>query len=228
VVKKADAVYVFEDDSDAFPWWTSKSSNPIYISKPTSWSTSHIPLPPNADKVKPSLPVVSVGGTFDHLHAGHKILLSMTAWVARRKVIVGVTDGNLLVNKANKQVLESLTRRIDRVRSFLTSFKSSLEYDIVAIHDVYGPTAVDPDIQGLVVSKETLSGGIAIEKKRKELGFSATEIFVIEVISAKDVALDSDDPELLKKTKISSTFIREWVANKRRDGGFGSGPGGQT
>jgi len=43
------------------------------------------------------------------------------------------------------------------------------------------------------------------------------ETFVIEVISAKDVALDSDDPELLKKTKMSSTFIREWIVSKQRD-----------
>jgi len=41
---------------------------------------------------EPSLyPVVAAGGTFDHLHAGHKILLSMTAWIAEEKVIVGVT-----------------------------------------------------------------------------------------------------------------------------------------
>ena len=33
----------------------------------------------------------ALGGTFDHLHAGHKILLSMAAWFARKKVIVGVT-----------------------------------------------------------------------------------------------------------------------------------------
>lgn len=65
------------------------------------------------------------------------------------------------MNKANKHVLESLTHRLDRVRSFLTSFKPSLEYDIVPIQDVYGPTAVDPNIQALVVSKETLSGGAA-------------------------------------------------------------------
>ena len=78
-------------DSDTFSWWTSKSYNPIYISKPTSWSASHISLPPDADKVKPSLPVVALGGTFDHLHAGHKILLSMAAWITREKVIVGVT-----------------------------------------------------------------------------------------------------------------------------------------
>ena len=70
-------------------------------------------------------------------------------------------DDSLLVNKANKHVLESLTYRIDRVRSFLISFKPGLEYDIVPIQDVYGPTAVDPNIQALVVSKETLRGGAA-------------------------------------------------------------------
>lgn len=46
--------------------------------------------PTNPDA--PSLfPVVALGGTFDHLHAGHKILLSMAAWIASEKLIVGVT-----------------------------------------------------------------------------------------------------------------------------------------
>lgn len=36
-------------------------------------------------------PVVALGGTFDHLHAGHKILLTMAASLTTRKLIVGVT-----------------------------------------------------------------------------------------------------------------------------------------
>jgi pantetheine-phosphate adenylyltransferase len=40
-------------------------------------------------------------------------------------------------------------------------FKPSLDYYIVPINDVYGPTATDPNIQALVVSKETASGGKA-------------------------------------------------------------------
>lgn len=39
----------------------------------------------------PFYPNVVLGGTFDHLHPGHKILLSMGAWIASRKLIVGVS-----------------------------------------------------------------------------------------------------------------------------------------
>lgn len=34
---------------------------------------------------------VALGGTFDHLHSGHKILLTMACWLAERRTIVGVT-----------------------------------------------------------------------------------------------------------------------------------------
>ena len=60
-------------------------------------------------------------------------------------------------------MLESLAERTRGVHRFMELFKPSLVYDVVPIHDVYGPTATDPDIQALVVSKETASGGKAGE-----------------------------------------------------------------
>jgi pantetheine-phosphate adenylyltransferase len=122
-------------------------------------------------------PVTAMGGTFDHLHAGHKILLSMSAWITSEKLIVGMTgmpiilqhaiffsfsqrclDDSLLRNKVNRHVMENFTQRSKRVRAFLEFFKPSLVYDIVPINDVYGPTGWDPNIQALVVSRETLGG----------------------------------------------------------------------
>jgi pantetheine-phosphate adenylyltransferase len=112
----------------------------------------------------PSLfPVVALGGTFDHLHAGHKILLSMAAFIASTKLIVGVTDDALLTRKAYAAVLEPLPTRIAAVRAFLARFKPGLEVDAVPISDVYGPTGWDPNIQALVVSKETADGARASE-----------------------------------------------------------------
>ncbi|KAL0946725.1 hypothetical protein HGRIS_012906 [Hohenbuehelia grisea] len=184
-------------------------------------SVQDAPLPtfqPSASRVlQPLYPTVALGGTFDHLHAGHKILLSMAAWITSRRIIVGVTDDALLKSKSNKDLLEPLKTRIARVRDFLALFRPGLVYDVVSIDDVYGPTKWDADIQALVVSKETLAGGTAIASHRSTHGLPALETFVIDVISHSEPSLDHEDAELLKQTKLSSTFIREWIARHRNE-----------
>ncbi|KAF8621518.1 hypothetical protein AX15_007747 [Amanita polypyramis BW_CC] len=165
-------------------------------------------------KIPPLYPVVALGGTFDHLHPGHKILLSMGAWIAKRKLIVGVSDDKLLQKKANKEIIEKLPVRIERVRTFLEFFKPGLEYDIVPIDDVCGPAGWDPDIQALVVSKETLGGAKTVASERASRSLELLQLFVIDVISSTSSCLDHVDAEWLKKSKISSTFIREWIARQ--------------
>ena len=72
---------------------------------------------------------VAVGGTFDHLHAGHKLLLTMTALVLEpasgseisqnRTLTVGITGDELLKKKQFAEVLQSWEERQDSVRQFL-------------------------------------------------------------------------------------------------------------
>ncbi|KZV84255.1 Nucleotidylyl transferase, partial [Exidia glandulosa HHB12029] len=164
-------------------------------------------------------PVVALGGTFDHLHAGHKILLSMAASLASRKLIVGVTDDNLLARKKNRHVLESLDTRIARTRSFLQLYKPGLELDIVPIQDVYGPTGWDADIQALVVSRETLPGATAIASHRKEKNLPQLEVFIINVVSrdAAEILGESVDSDTLVQSKMSSTAIRQWIVDHPQD-----------
>ncbi|KAI9807929.1 MAG: hypothetical protein M1825_005235 [Sarcosagium campestre] len=77
---------------------------------------------------------VAVGGTFDHLHAGHKLLLTMTAFLLeprhdsvdwdtaeRRRLIVGITGDELLKNKQYREYLGSWDERQEAVRSFVDS-----------------------------------------------------------------------------------------------------------
>jgi pantetheine-phosphate adenylyltransferase len=60
----------------------------ISASEETSTTT---PDPIINNEVPSLYPVAALGGTFDHLHAGHKILLAMAAWIARDKLIIGLT-----------------------------------------------------------------------------------------------------------------------------------------
>lgn len=68
--------------------------------------------------------------------------------------------------------MEDLTVRTRRVHDFVARFKPGLTYDVVSINDVYGPTGWDPDIQALVVSRETVSG--ADSSKPALIRFSRT------------------------------------------------------
>ncbi|KAK4704287.1 pantetheine-phosphate adenylyltransferase, partial [Phenoliferia sp. Uapishka_3] len=105
--------------------------------------------------------VVALGGTFDHLHPGHKILLTMSAAITTERIIVGVTDPTLLTHKKYANLVQSIEDRIEAVREFLELVRPGIKHDVVPISDIYGPTSSDPTIQAIVVSDETRQGGDA-------------------------------------------------------------------
>jgi pantetheine-phosphate adenylyltransferase len=92
---------------------------------------------------------------------------------------------SLLASKSNSSLLEPLDERIANVKDFLARQGTEVKLDIVEIHDPYGPTAWDGDIQALVVSRETESGGRGVNDKRKEKGLGELDVWVIDVIAAE-------------------------------------------
>ncbi|OJD33713.1 pantetheine-phosphate adenylyltransferase family protein [Diplodia corticola] len=82
---------------------------------------------PTLDQVRRHVSV-AVGGTFDHLHIGHKLLLTMTAFAvepassvegSERGITVGITGDELLKNKKYAEYLESWDARQRRTAEFL-------------------------------------------------------------------------------------------------------------
>ncbi|CAG8584226.1 8755_t:CDS:2 [Ambispora leptoticha] len=157
---------------------------------------------------------VAVGGTFDHLHAGHKILLHMSVWITNKRLVCGVTAENMLQNKKYKEFLEPIDTRISKVLKFLRKLRSEafIQYQVVPIYDIYGPTATDPDIEAIVVSKETMAGANSINEERKKRSFKKLDLAVIEVISSTNPSLGEVE---LKNLKLSSTYIREYLYKKQ-------------
>jgi len=185
--------------------------------------------------------VVAVGGTFDHLHDGHKLLLAATAIVLEpskgpRRLIIGITGDELLVNKKHAEVLESwedrqkaaftflcdiitlqkagaMVDKIERVEGdgpnetgVLYHLHGNLTIECIKISDPFGPTITDESVSALVVSGETRSGGQAVNDKRKEKGWPSLQVFEVDVLAASENEVTD---------KMSSTKIREQIAVTR-------------
>ena len=140
----------------------------------------HINTDPSSDPTSGATPgddtsskglygTVALGGTFDRIHSGHSLLLTYSAYLCSNRIIVGMSDGPLLVDKVLAELIEPVQHRISNVKAFLTDVKPTLQMDVVAINDVFGPTGYDPDVDCIVVSQETSKGGeiVNVERQKK-------------------------------------------------------------
>ena len=114
--------------------------------------------------------VVAVGGTFDHLHAGHKLLLTATALLLQptnktstnsRRLIVGITGDALLKNKKYGEYLKIWKQRQEDVVDFLLSIlsfsRSSAEEAVETL------SFDDPVFNGRAIHTKLNSCSITIE-----------------------------------------------------------------
>ncbi|KAK3322013.1 hypothetical protein B0H66DRAFT_186217 [Apodospora peruviana] len=196
-------------------------------------------------------PVVCLGGTFDYLHPGHKLLLTAAALLLRVPhkdssqsclFIIGITGDELLKSKKYAEYVQTWDERARNVIAFLSrilqlseqgwkgspalqieekdgDFQAAFRNDTirvqcVRIQDAFGPTVTREDIDALVVSAETRSGGRAVNDRRTEQGWKPLDVFEVDVLDAEEI---SDEPTKTENyaTKISSTAIRKLKAEAK-------------
>lgn len=143
-----------------------------------------------------------MGGTFDHLHDGHKFLIK-TALTISKNIVIGLTTPKLLKNKRFSSNLEDYNTRKHKILEFISSINEIKRVEIVKLNDPYGPPIHDPDYEGIVVSQETYKVAVKINEIRETKGFTPLIIIVIPIIK--------DD----NNKKVSSTSIRENLNKKK-------------
>lgn len=145
---------------------------------------------------------VVLGGTFDRLHLGHKILLGEGCLFAEENLTVGVTTGEMNLKKSLPELIQLTTVRIDSVVQFIETVKPQIGHSVVPITDMFGPTITDPDLQCIVVSDETKKGGEIVNQERQKKGYSELDVYVIDLVQ------DQCHGQF-EETKISSSSLRK-------------------
>lgn len=130
------------------------------------------------------LPLVAVGGTFDHFHKGHESLL-LKAFDLGEFVIVGVTS-DTFAKKMGKKEIQAFNQRMGQVKAFLILHNLMERARLIELNDAFGPLLEDPNICGIVVTQETLGNAIMANRLRAEKNMSPLKIFVQDFSLAKD------------------------------------------
>jgi len=127
---------------------------------------------------------VCVGGTFNRLHKGHKLILSKAFEYAGTAgtVFIGLATGDLVKNKEN---IEHLNTRRTKLNKYLLKEGINNQAVIVPITNKYGLT-LEEDFDAIVISPETERIATEINRKRISKGKKPLTIVKIPFVLAKD------------------------------------------
>ncbi|KAJ2706779.1 hypothetical protein H4R19_004977 [Coemansia spiralis] len=208
-------------DLPAVPaWWPAEMRSGIIAHPPSAHAAESSPPAVHAgaaSSTRTAIPWasfahVAVGGTFDHLHIGHKILLTATALAATKRVVCGISADALLENKRHKELIEPYRARELKVLLFLRRIRKDLIVELAPIVDRYGPTAVDASLGALVLSQETLRGAEALNVAREEKHMPPMRMLTIDMLDPLGDGGSGSD------RLISSSAIRAALAERQRAG----------
>jgi len=130
---------------------------------------------------------VAVGGTFDELHRGHKVLL-LKAFEIGERVLIGLCTDEFAEKLGKPHITAPYEERLTELKAFLNNLGLSGRAEIIPLNDPFGPTLAESCIEALVVSEETRPMALKINEKREKAGLPRLKIVAINMVPAENCA----------------------------------------
>lgn len=150
---------------------------------------------------------VCLGGTFDGIHAGHKLLFAEATKICSKRLVVGVTDDQMIKRKKLWELIMPVEQRIKNVRECLQEMNPNLTYQIVPISDLYGPTITDEELECIVVSEETVKGANKINAARVAKGWPELKVHSVNLLQDSNSS-NQETLSRINENKVSSSLFR--------------------
>jgi pantetheine-phosphate adenylyltransferase len=135
-------------------------------------------------KKKYKYQIVATGGTFDHLHRGHRSLLEK-AFDSGELIMIGVTSDEF-AKRMGKELDHDYQTRVRKLRYLLQKNFPNRKYRIVSIDDFFGPEIIDKKVEALVTSEETASRIDIANKQREKMRIPPLDLIVIKMVVAEN------------------------------------------
>jgi cytidyltransferase-like protein len=128
---------------------------------------------------------VAVGGTFDVLHRGHKILLRR-AFRAGDRVLIGLSRNGFVRRLVKNHQVDAYPERKRELIAFLKKERLIERAKIVPLDDPYGPAIEDSGIGALMVSRMTKKTADKINAIRRRRGLKPLPVVSMNMVLAED------------------------------------------
>lgn len=126
---------------------------------------------------------VCMGGTFDHLHRGHRALIDAAASIPATSLFIGVTS-DALASRGRARAVRPLAERLSAVQRFVKE-RGWSHVDVAEITDPVG-RAMEPQFTHIAVTPETRGRALDISRERERAGLPPLEVVVVPFVLADD------------------------------------------
>ena len=148
---------------------------------------------------------ICFAGSFDHFHIGHNILLQMSLLLCKDTINIGVTSDIMISHKGDPSILQYSKYRMDVIRSIIDI--NGYQAETININQIYDPidfAGISKTLQCLVLTSETIKGGVLVNQTRENNHLNKVELVALNVIDCGESS----------QMKISSSIIRKDILSR--------------
>lgn len=150
--------------------------------------------------MKSKYKTVALGGTFDYIHKGHKVLFSK-AMDSAENILIGITT-DTFASQLGKKVDHIFKTRVEQLRDYLDAVYDEKDFQIVPLENHFGFEIYADTVEAIVTSTETSSRVIEYNKERIKMGFKPLHLMVVNIVLA-------DDGKPISSSRIKNGEINE-------------------